>query len=261
MRTLTTVIEANFFELIASWCRSPQSELHNDPKMVRYVTGSQFPLFNGVFRAQFILDEIDERIDQTVAYFKSRGLPWCWITGPSTQPTDLGTHLEAHGLTYWGDAPGMAMDLLALNEDFPTPSSLTIEHISDTKTLKQYIHVYAIGNEYSVAVENARFDSYARLGFGPDNPWRYYIGWLEGEVVACSSLLLWAGLAAIHNVVTIPDARGQGIGTAMTLAPLREARNMGYRIGILHSSPAGLNIYRRIGFQEYCKLGFYGLAA
>jgi GNAT superfamily N-acetyltransferase len=55
----------------------------------------------------------------------------------------------------------------------------------------------------------------------------------------------------------VPDARGQGIGTALTLVPLREARAMGYRVGILASSPMGLGVYRGLGFQEYCKFGIY----
>ena len=43
----------------------------------------------------------------------------------------------------------------------------------------------------------------------------------------------------------------------MTLAPLLEARAMGYRIGVLHASEMGLGVYRRLGFQEYCRLGGY----
>ncbi len=32
---------------------------------------------------------------------------------------------------------------------------------------------------------------------------------------------------------------------------------MGYRIGILHSLPMGFNVYRSLGFQEYCKFSTY----
>ena len=51
--------------------------------------------------------------------------------------------------------------------------------------------------------------------------------------------------------------RRQRMGTTLTLAPLREARAMGYRIGLLDSSNMGLGVYRRLGFQKYCKMSHY----
>ena len=98
-------------------------------------------------------------------------------------------------------------------------------------------------------------DLFAGLGF--ELPLRSYLGVLDGKPVATSQLFLGVGVAGIYVVATLPEARRQGIGSALTLAPLLDARAMGFRIGILHASPMGLSMYRRLGFQEYCRMGHY----
>lgn len=253
---LITVIEANYCAFWAFFGHSPRVELHDEPRMMWLVSGIPHPGFNGVFRTQLVPDDIDARISETLTHFKARQLPMTWWTSPSTRPANLGRHLEAHGLAHTVE-PGMAVDLLALNQDLPKPSSLKIERVRDVETLKKFSHAADIGFGIPDSVGNAIFDIEASLGFGHHLPRHHYVGLLEGEPVATSTLLLGAGVAGIYTVATVLEARGQGIGSAMTLAPLREARAMGYRIGVLHSSQMGLNMYRRLGFKEYCKVNYY----
>jgi predicted acetyltransferase len=84
-----------------------------------------------------------------------------------------------------------------------------------------------------------------------------YLVTLNDQPVATSSLVLDAGVAGIYNVATLPEWRGKGLGAAATLHPLREARQMGYQIGILQSSNMGYKVYQRLGFKELCRLNCY----
>jgi GNAT superfamily N-acetyltransferase len=86
-----------------------------------------------------------------------------------------------------------------------------------------------------------------------DLPFRTYLALLNGQPVATSQLFLSAGVTGIYNVTCLPEARGQGIGAAITLAPALAARGIGYRIGILQASDLGARVYRRLGFQDFGK--------
>jgi ribosomal protein S18 acetylase RimI-like enzyme len=146
----------------------------------------------------------------------------------------------------------MAVDLLALNENLQRPSALTIEQVQDLDTLKAWCHIANTCFEWSDVAESAFFTLMSE-SLDTQVPFYHYMGYLNGEPVATSSLLLGAGVAGIYNVATLPDARRQGIGTAITLAALRDARATGYRIGILQAYEMGLTFTIDLDFKSIAK--------
>ena len=79
--------------------------------------------------------------------------------------------------------------------------------------------------------------------------------------MAIASLLLHAGVAGIYGVATLPEARRQGIGAAMTRHVLQEAFVRDYRVAVLSPTQMGLNIYQQIGFTTMCRFTFYTWSA
>ena len=151
----------------------------------------------------------------------------------------------------------MAVDLSMLPEGVPLLDHLTIERVYDEGDLAAWRGTLARGfGEGPVEAEWVG-EMYRRLGLGDERPWRHYLGRLGGEPVATSTLFVDASVAGVYFVFTVEEARRRGIGAAMTLAPLLEARGRGYRVGVLGSSDMGLAVYRRLGFREYCKIRIY----
>ena len=256
---LEEAIEANLNEEMVYFGRGiHQGELHKTPELLWIYTGSQGP--NAVLHSRFASDEstyVHAKIDEMQEFFKNRGVDFGWTTGPTTRPFNLATMLEARGFVHNGSTTGMAIDLQALNENIHVNPALTITEIEDLETLNilRSIEISGFGSSENAAQNY--YDTYVHAGFSKGMPWHHYIGRLNEDPVAIASLLLHAGVAGIYGVATIPSARRRGVGAAMTFHALREARRHGYRIAILTPTDMSIAMYRRIGFQEYCKLHRY----
>jgi GNAT superfamily N-acetyltransferase len=253
---LANAIKANLLAFFRYLSRSPHTTYYEDSKLFRWQTLVPHPWFNGVLSTQPASDSEDSTIQNAIAFFKSRNVPvFTWWLEPGLQSIDWGRHLLAHGFRYDTSTPGMAIDLQTLNEDRPASSELRIAPVEDLGALKGWTRTFATGYPIPQAWESDFFHLMA--GLGVDLPIRNYTGYLNGQPVATSSLFLAARVAGIMFVATVPEARGRGIGAAMTLAPLREARALGYRAGILQSSEMGFGVYRRLGFRKLCDVDHY----
>ncbi len=234
-------------------------EHYDEPELMRFITGIPFAPFNQVVLTQLAREDVDTNIDETLALCSERGVPMLWSVNRSTQPADLGASLEAHGLTNAGTMSGMAVDLGELPEADPPPAGLLLERVRDTETLAAWRHAYTNSFEMPEFAGWEFFRLYSSMGFDEHAPFRHYVGLLDGEPVASSTLFLGAETAGIWHVGTLPAVRRRGIGAAMTLAPLLDARAIGYQTGTVYSaaSEMGLNIYRQLGFREYCGVTQY----
>ena len=252
---LVNAIEANLFAFLPLWRRWPAAEIHDGPDLLWSLTGLPIPLFNSVMRARLAPAEADAAIAAVVARGRSRDVPLLWWTGPSSRPADLGERLKAGGFVHVEDVPGMAADLRDLPGDLPPTPGLVVERVTDAKTLRHWCTAMCAGYEMLAAFGDTYYDCVISLGLGPQATVRHYLSRLDGEPVASATLLPAAGVAGIYDVATVPAARRRGIGAAMTVQALRDAREDGYRFAVLHSSAAGLPLYRRLGFSEYCSFG------
>ena len=70
------------------------------------------------------------------------------------------------------------------------------------------------------------------------------------DPVPTTLLFCGGGVAGIYGVAFIPFLRGRGIGGAISLKPLLDARDEGYRHAVLFASEEGRDPYVWIGFRD-----------
>jgi GNAT superfamily N-acetyltransferase len=237
--------------------RSPSVELSIGRYLTWLITNMPDHFMNLVVCTQLPSEGIDELIGDALAHFRSLNIgKVSWLAQEGMPATEIKKYLIAQGLTFRESfAIEMAADLRSIPDDLPTPIGLKIVPVVAGKTLQQWIHAASIGFEVREEFEKVWYDFFVEAVF--DTRFRTYLAILNGQPVGTSQLFLSAGVAGIYNVTCIPEARGQGIGAAITLAPLLKAREMGYKVGILQASGLGFKVYRRLGFQDFGKLSVY----
>lgn len=250
---LNFAFAANLFDLFRAMSHLPGAEIEEKPSLSRHFAFPFNPMYKGVWQTRLADGEADAVIAETVAWFKARNTPFAfWWVEPHATPADLGAQLQAKGWTAWEEnAPGMAADLTDLKYDLMTrvPEGYTQERVTDERGLLDFKAAFVGGFEVPEWAGQAWVD--ATLAFGIERaPWRCYVGRLNGKPVASNMLFNGAGVASVFGVATVPEARGVGVGAAITLIAYDEARQMGYRHGVLFGTELGAPVYRRIGFRD-----------
>jgi ribosomal protein S18 acetylase RimI-like enzyme len=262
-----TAVDENLFDLFRAMANALGGELEETDRLCRHLTFPTNPMFKGVWRTRLSLDEADEAIDETIAWFKQRGAPYFfWWTGHGTQPVDLGQRLTARGLISMEEqqhqlasgivstasgSPCMVADLQRMNEAALTtvPPGFTIEAVRDETMLVDFKRVFV--ETYGIPEWAGQGWVDATLHAGLEHtPWKMFVGYVQGVAVATNMLFNGGGVASVYAVATLPAAQRQGIGGAITLQPLLAARELGYRHAVLFATEMGVPVYERLGFRQ-----------
>lgn len=265
--TLAGTAEQNLFALFRAMARLPGGVCERAQGLSRHLSFPGNPMFKGIWAADLPGDGADAAIDATLDWFRAQGAPFLfWWTGPASRPRDLAARLEARGLrsmerqaaefapgivTQAAGAPVMVLDLAGVDFAAPHlhPPGLDIRQVQDAAGLADFARVFVATYGVPDWAGQAWVD--ATLGFsGNACPWQVFVGYADDRPVATSIVFAGGGTVSPYGVATLPDCRRRGFGAAITLAPLRAARAVGYRYASLFATEAGRPVYARLGFAE-----------
>lgn len=255
--TLVNAIRLNMCELFRHFSKENLTKRFENERFTRWYTPMAHPWFNGVLCSTPPREGDGTFIRETIHYFRDKKVKmFTWWMEPPIKSSDWDSILSAHGFGFSNNTPGMAVELHELNEPMQPVEELEIRVVNDEESLRVWVKVLVQGFELPTEWEDPWLQVCLRMGL--DFPSRNYLGYWNGEPVSTSSVFFGGGVAGIYCVATLPEARGRGIGAAMTLKPLQDAGEMGYRIGILQSSEMGYPVYKRLHFKHLCQIeNFY----
>lgn len=211
-----------------------------------YYTDFKSPILNGILNTKIGIESNEEIVKKAIAFFDEKQIPFVWFIGSLNSPRNFHFFLEEKGFVIETN-PGMALDLRKLqkkelgNENLSIIKGQTMEHVK-----------YATDVGFSVHGFDKEPLEYYLKGHLKKDYRSFYIALLENKPVGISEVFYNNGVAGIYFIETIESVRGQGIGTAITLAPLYEAIELGFEWAILQSTEIAYNMYKKIGFEHLC---------
>jgi len=247
---------ANLYEFFRYFEHSPYMDYSKPEGISRWSCTFQYAWFNAILCACDATPADGAYLDESLAYFKARNTSEIslWLedgvnlAGWEALLTPRGFHLA--------EGPyGMSVDLNRLDETGQMPAGAELKIVNDEKGVQDCSEAIIYG--YGFPPDWKGLTINFLLGLGLDGPYRSYVAYWEGKPVSTAAVFYGKEVAGIYSVATLPEARGKGFGAAVTLAPLLEARNLGYRVGILQASEMGFPVYKRLGFEQNFRVGSF----
>ncbi len=254
---LTPALEANMIAFWKAYGQGTGGELRESPALMQFISGIPAPLFNGMMGARLAAEQVDAAIEETCRGCIQHQMPALWWVGPDAQPKELGAHLKQHGFENAGTVPGMAINLDKIQETGSLAPGLEVRMVNNASLIRSWAETGWVATGFPEEEASLFAEIEAQIGMDATGLRRRYAGYWNGKLSGTAVLVLNAGVAGIFAVSTLPDARGHGLGTELTAAPLRDARAAGYRVGTLQASEMGYPIYRKLGFQDVCQFNLF----
>ena len=103
--------------------------------------------------------------------------------------------------------------------------------------------------------------SWFREVFDSDSVWRRfaaYVGYADEEPVSTAAVVMDGKALGVYNVATLPGYQRRGYGEAVMRHALADAsREFAVERMVLQSTPAGYQLYKRMGFQTITNVAVY----
>lgn len=191
---------------------------------------------------------ITERLYEILPYKKAGKIPDGFLITNLTEPQNLPEILNGMGFNI--DTSGLCMVMDLASKDFcqDIPDNFKLIKVADRKKLEQWI---VIVNTALFGCELMSIDQFNDI-YNLDNT-SFYIAFYNNVPVSTCMTIYENDLATLEMVSTLPEYRKKGLATAIIKTALVDLQKARIKTVSLRAEPDGINVYKNIGFVEYCK--------
>ncbi|MBN1855555.1 MAG: GNAT family N-acetyltransferase [Dehalococcoidia bacterium] len=215
------------------------------------MTSFPFPQFNVFMKPRLVEDNAEAYVETSICLAMQNRVPITWWLGALPTPESLGRILTEHGFVSIASPWGMAAQLLSA--DLESTLKLKVVEVTHAGQLDEFSAVMCPAHAMSEGARVPWTEIFRAFGYGEGKAWRHFIGYLGEQAVATSSSFTGMGVVSATHVAVAPDYRGWGFGGEMVAWPMRLARDLGYRIGVLWAMDVGRPACEKIGFTSLCR--------
>jgi GNAT superfamily N-acetyltransferase len=248
-------LEDCYAEFFAYQERIQHLEVHAD-RDVHWIVSPGSAWSNCGVKLRLAARNAAKRLDYILARYRKNDRGGGFWVSPFAEPANLEELLRARGLRCRKYFPGMYADLDSMPR-VPAPKlPVTFELVRDYDMFAVRPHP-SIGR---VTTPIRRFAMASRRWLAERSPRRTWeiVALADGVPVGiCEIFASSTGVAGFFDVAVLETMRGRGVGAALMAHACRFAHEQGCRAAILISSGMGYNMYRRAGFREVAKFGFW----
>lgn len=245
-------VEENLVSFFRAAGRTAPLTPLDDTDLVGATSEVAFPMFNAVVGARLDPASAGERATAVVAAYVDRGRPFLWWVTPSYTFPELEAALAAAGMVC-EDVPGMHRPLPE-PVAAPLPAGTRIEEVDVRSDGESWIDTMVTAFAMPEWLDEP-FGEVMR-GLDPDRLVNL-LATLDGRPVATGTAWLDGDTVGLYNIATLPQARGRGVGYAVTAALLDAGHRLGARQAVLHATESGRPVYERGGFETVCAVPQY----
>lgn len=254
-QNMINIIEENFFKFSLLLGRCKKGVVYDGDDIKWSYSGLN--VLDRVIYLNITEENVDKYIEEIINKFTAWNAPLAWFIGTSTKPKNLSQYLEKYNFVNTGDWVGMSKDISSLVNQ-PDNNEIEIKEVIGESMFNEWGEIICAGFEIHDYFKEDTLKVFSDLIDKGDKSLKHYIAYKNSEPVsACTLFSGIENIAGIYFVATKPEYRGRGIATGLVNYVLNIAKNENYKISVLQATDMGTSVYKKMGYEEYCRFNVY----